>query len=134
MHATADTDRSVYLVAVVDDDRPVRDSLCNLLESAAYSTVRFESAESFLDFNRLDEIACLVLDIKLPGLDGFGLQECLWRFGLATPIVFVSSYGDVETRERAMRAGAVAFMRKPVDVEALLGHLQRAIAWKEAQP
>jgi FixJ family two-component response regulator len=134
MCATANTDRSAYLIAVVDDDRPVRDGLCNLLESATYSTVSFESAESLLRFNKLDEIACLILDVKLPGLDGFELQQRLWRFDRMTPIVFVSSYGDAEMHDRAMQAGAVAFLRKPIDVETLLGHLQHAISRREARP
>lgn len=134
MPATANSNRSAHLIAVVDDDRAVRDGICNLLMSAAYSTVGFESAEAVLGFDRLPEVACLILDVKLPGLDGFELQQRLSGTGRAMPIVFISSYGDDDMRERAMQAGALAFLRKPVDVESLLGHLQYTVARAGAGP
>jgi FixJ family two-component response regulator len=134
MHATANTSRPDCLIAVVDDDRPVRDGLCNLLMSAAYASVGFESAEALLGYDRLIEIACLILDVKLPGIDGFELQQRLLRSGQTMPVVFVSSYGDAEMHERALRAGAVAFLCKPIDVEALLEHLRHAVAHRGGVP
>lgn len=125
---------SLWLVSVVDDERSVRRGLSNLLKSAGYTTICFESAEAFLDFDRVAEVGCLVLDVKLKGIDGFELQERLVDSGMDVPIVFVSGHGDKEMQNRAMRAGAIAFLRKPIDVDALLTYIQRALASRREIP
>lgn len=119
---------SLWLVSIVDDERSVRRGLSNLLKSAGYTTVCFESGEAFLDFDRLSEVGCLVLDVKLKGIDGFELQEQLRDSAIDVPIVFVSAHGDEKMQYRAMHAGAIAFLRKPIDVDALLACIQKALA------
>jgi len=85
----------------------------------------FSSAEAFLQSENLDVRACLVLDIRMPGLTGFDVQEKLASMGIRIPVITVSAFDDAETRERARKLGAVAFFRKPVDGQALID----AIHW-----
>jgi len=113
------------VVYLVDDDESVRRALQRLLRSAGFEVKAFSSAEAFLQSENLDVRACLVLDIRMPGLTGFDVQERLASMGIRIPVITVSAFDDAETRERARKLGAVAFFRKPVDGQALID----AIHW-----
>jgi len=113
------------VVYLVDDDESVRRALQRLLRSAGFEVKAFSSAEAFLQSENLDVRACIVLDIRMPGLTGFDVQEKLASKGIRIPVITVSAFDDAETRERARKLGAVAFFRKPVDGQALID----AIHW-----
>lgn len=121
-------------IAIVDDDGAVRQALNNLLRSVGYSTLEFDSAEAFLASGQLDGFGCAVLDIKLKGMSGIELQERLLALRVTVPTIVVTGHGDAAMRQRALRAGALAFLRKPIDVDALLGHIQQALAGRGARP
>ena len=106
------------LVAIVDDDASVRQSACRLIRSLGYHAEAFGSAEEFLDSGRAKSTACLILDVRMPRIDGLELQRRL--AGSAIPVVFITARASEDEQRRALRAGAVAFLRKPVDKEALL--------------
>jgi FixJ family two-component response regulator len=115
------------LVAIVDDDASVRQSARRLIRSLGYRAEAFGSAEEFLDSGQVTETACLVLDVRMPGMDGLGLQRHLADNGLPIPIVFFTARASDEEERRALGAGAVAFLRKPVDKEALLRALDAVL-------
>lgn len=112
-------------VAVVDDDDGVRRSVARLLRAAGLAATTFASAREYLDRPPPEGPACLILDVRLPGVDGFELQRAL--ADRQVPIIFITGYGDVPQCARAMKAGAVDFLVKPVDGEALLGAVARAL-------
>jgi FixJ family two-component response regulator len=118
------------IVLVVDDDLSVRRSLTRLLSSAGYTVEAFASARDFLDRARSQDVCgCVVLDIRMPGLSGLDLQHELKALTPALPIVFISGHSDVPTSVRAMKAGAVDFLTKPVDAKDLLSVVARAVKW-----
>jgi FixJ family two-component response regulator len=119
------------LVLVVDDDPSVRKSLSRLLESADYAVEAFASAGEFLARRPHPGPCCLVLDVKMPGLTGIQLQEMLTATGRRMSIVFVSGHADVPTSVKAMKAGAVDLLTKPVDVRDLIAAIQRAMTRDE---
>ena len=114
-------------IFVVDDDPGVRKSLGRLLAVAGWKVETLASADEFLDRAPHDRPACLVLDVRLPGLNGLDLQERLARADGDIPIVFITGHGDVPMSVRAMKAGAVDFLPKPFEDEALLDAIGRAI-------
>jgi len=116
------------LVFVVDDDSSVRESLKNLIRSAGLDAQAFSSAQEFLASQRPKTPSCLVLDVQLPGLSGLDLQEELVKAGIEIPIIFISGHGDIPTSVRAIKAGALEFLTKPVNDEDLLDAIQQAIA------
>jgi len=105
---------------VVDDDESVRRSTRRLLESFGYRAAVFESAEGFLRFGQLRDTSCLVLDVQMPGMDGLQLQTQLAAEGCGIPVIFITAHDDQESRRRALRAGAVAFLGKPFTDQQLL--------------
>jgi FixJ family two-component response regulator len=113
-------DPEALLVYVVDDDEAFRDSLRWLLESAGYRVAAFASAERFLEAYRPGTGACLVLDVRMPGLSGLELQEELNRRGHTLPTIFVTGHGDVPMAVSAVKHGAFDFIEKPFNDEALL--------------
>jgi FixJ family two-component response regulator len=115
------------VVAAVDDDYRVRESIESLLASAGFIPWIFASAEEFLQSGTLSSAACLITDVRMPGLDGLELQRrvSLDRPGL--PVIFVSAHYDDETWRRAMSQGAAAFLYKPFDAVDLLGAVERAL-------
>jgi len=119
------------LVLVVDDDPSVRKSLSRVLESADYAVEAFASAGEFLARGPHPGPCCLVLDVKMPGLTGIQLQEMLRATGRRMSIVFVSGHADVPTSVKAMKAGAVDLLTKPVDVRDLIAAIQRAMTRDE---
>lgn len=116
------------LICVVDNDQPVRSAVENLLESAGYTTIAFDSGEACLASPRRAEFAFAILDIELGGMHGFALQQPLTAGGTLLPLVLFSAYGDHAMARRAIDAGAIAFLRKPVDVDLLLAHISKALA------
>lgn len=118
---------STVVVAAVDDDRRIRESVQSVLESAGYQAVTFGSAEAFLDSGILSNVACLLADVRLPGIDGIELQRHIRSSRPALPVIFMTAHDDDNIRERALRDGAVAFMVKPFDGGELLELIARAV-------
>jgi FixJ family two-component response regulator len=114
-------------VFVVDDDPSIRKALGRLLRAEWLQGRAFSSAVEFLEFERPDAPACLVLDLQMPVLDGLELQKSLSEGHIALPIIFITGHGDIPTSVRAMKAGAVDFLAKPFDVEALLQAVHQAL-------
>ena len=117
------------LISIVDDDLLVREGLISLLRSAGFATQAFASAEEFLSLAHRDDIACLILDVGLPGISGLELQSQLTATvsNHRTPVVFMTARDDEATRQRALKGGAVDFLHKPVRREALLNAVLLAL-------
>jgi FixJ family two-component response regulator len=115
------------LVAVVDDDISVRESLPDLLQQVGFAVQAFASAEEFLTADAADATRCLVLDVGLPGMSGPDLQQELGRRGERVPIVFITAKGDKSLRTRLLAAGAVACLFKPFSDTALIEAVEAAL-------
>ena len=115
-------------VFVVDDDPGALESLRWMLEQADLRVKAFRSSPEFLDSYRPEETGCLVLDVRMPEMDGLALQKALRERKIRLPIIFITAYGDVPTCARAFRGGAVDFLEKPVNDKVLLEHIERLIA------
>ena len=115
------------LIFVVDDDDAVRASLLALLETAGYRAMQFESGADFLEYLHTGLGACVLLDVKMPGLDGLEVQRRLNDRGAAPPVVIVTGHGDIAMAVQAMRAGAADFLEKPVSRDRLLESVARAV-------
>jgi FixJ family two-component response regulator len=117
------------LISIVDDDPLMREGLISLLRSAGFATQAFASAEEFLSLAHRDNVACLILDVGLPGISGLELQNQLTATlsNHRTPVVFMTARDDEATRQRALKGGAVDFLRKPVRREALLNAIHLAL-------
>lgn len=115
---------SVY---VVDDDPAMRDSLRWLLESVDFEVNAFESATSFLEGYEGRRPACLVLDVRMPGMSGLDLQDELTRRDINIPMIMISAHGDVPVAVRALRSGAIDFIEKPFSDQLLLDRVRQAL-------
>ena len=115
------------IVFVVDDDPSMREALADLIASVGLSVGAFKSALEFLEHTRPDAPACLVLDVRLPGLGGLDLQRELLRREAQIPIIFITGHGDIPMSVRAMKDGAVEFLPKPFREQDLLDAIQHAI-------
>jgi FixJ family two-component response regulator len=113
-------------ISIVDDDPAVRDALCRLMDSAGLAAAAFASAEDFLASPSRDETTCLILDVRMPGMDGLELQRRLIASNWKVPIVFISAQAEAGVRERALQAGAVEFFDKPFNSVALLDAIDAA--------
>jgi FixJ family two-component response regulator len=116
------------VVYIVDDDASVRKSLTRLVAEAGYAVSAFASARDYLARPRSAGPSCLVLDVRMPGLTGLDLQQALAGEEHRTAIVFITGHGDISMSVEAMKAGAVDFLTKPFEGQALLGAIQRALA------
>ena len=114
-------------VFVVDDDPSMREALSSLIRSVKLGVETFSSAREFLRRDRTDTPACLVLDIRMPGLNGLDLQQHLIRKGVHLPIIFITGHGDIPTSVRAIKAGALEFLTKPFRKRDLLRAIEQAI-------
>jgi FixJ family two-component response regulator len=108
------------LISIIDDDESVRRTTTRLIESFGFRAAAFESAESFLSSGQLDCSLCLIVDVRMPGMNGLDLQSHLAAAGYRIPIIFVTAYGNNESRRQALQAGAVRFLDKPFTDEQLL--------------
>jgi FixJ family two-component response regulator len=115
------------LVAIVDDDDSVRGTLQELLRSAGFPSRAFESAEAFLGSGHQQETACLISDIRMPGMSGLELQAKLNAERCRIPTIFITAHGDEEMRFQALREGAVEFLPKPFDDEVLIESVRAAL-------
>jgi FixJ family two-component response regulator len=115
------------LVAIVDDDDSVRGTLKELLRSAGFSSQTFASAEDFLGSGHQQETACLITDIRMPGMSGLELQARLNAEHCRIPTIFITAHGDEEMRFQALREGAVEFLPKPFDDEVLVESVRAAL-------
>jgi FixJ family two-component response regulator len=113
-------------VYVVDDDESIRKALKRLLRSLGYHAVTFESAEDFMEATSCRGKGCLVLDIRLPGMTGLDLQEKLASLGAKYAVIFMTAHDNPQWQERAKKAGALAYLRKPFDEHSLLDAIQLA--------
>jgi len=120
-------------VFVVDDDQAMRNSLKWLIESVGVAVESFASADDFLANYEPGRPGCIVLDVRMPGMSGLDLQEHLVRQNIRIPTVIITGHGDVPMAVRAMKAGAVDFIEKPFNDEALLDAIRRALATEERQ-
>lgn len=125
--AEATGDTPSRRISIVDDDASIREALKSLMRSVRYNVDAFASAEEFLASERLDSTACLILDVYLPGMNGFELQNRLNAERRAIPIIFITAHADDASRQRALKAGAVELLSKPVRREALFKAIQSAI-------
>lgn len=115
------------LVHLVDDDASVRAAVEDLLASVGLDTRSYVSAADFLERARLDAPGCLVLDVRMPGMNGLDLQQELQRRGLALPIIFITGHGDIPMSVRAMKQGALEFLTKPFRDQDLLDAIDQAL-------
>ena len=113
---------------MIDDDRPLVQSIIGLLESLGYAATGFASAEDFLKSPDLLRSACLILDVRMPSMSGLELQRRLLSENNRTPIIFMTADGGQDISAEALRRGAVAFLRKPFDQDSLLGALRSALS------
>lgn len=118
---------SAGMVFVVDDDASMRESLRNLIRSVGLRVETLASAQDFLQAKRGDDPACLVLDVRMPGLSGLDLQKRMADAGIDLPIIFLTGHGDIPMSVRAMKLGAVEFLTKPVREQDLLDGVQQAL-------
>ncbi len=119
------------IVHVVDDDDSVRTAVARLLRASGYEVRAHASAGDFLIHRQLDCPGCVILDIRMPGPSGLDLQEAFAKSGDSIPIVFLSGHGDIPTSVRAIKAGAVDFLTKPVEKKALLAAVESALVRDE---
>ena len=117
---------SSEMVYIVDDDASVVDALSSLLRANGKQVEIFTSGQDFLDFERHDSCACLILDLRMPGLNGLQVQESI-AAQTKIPVIFITGRGDVPSTVTAMKGGAVDFLTKPIDEKALLACIERAL-------
>jgi FixJ family two-component response regulator len=121
------TQGKTKLVAIVDDDDLIRSALQGLLKAVGLPARAFASAEDFLSSGQQHQTACLIADIRMPGISGLDLQAKLNAEHCRIPTIFITAHGDEKMRMQALRAGAVEFMAKPFDDEALLESVRAAL-------
>jgi len=119
--------QSTEFVVIVDDDESVQSALQDLIEADGLSARCFGSAEEFLESGLQRRAACLITDIRMPGMSGLELQARLKADGFKTPIIFITAHGDARVRIQAMREGAVEFLMKPFDDQVLLSRVRAAL-------
>lgn len=120
-------DAAAPTVFIIDDDVDVRASIAGLLKSVGLRSESFGTAREFLTRPPFDGPSCLVLDVRLPGMNGFEVQHELTAAGVSTPIIFITAHGDIPMSVRAMKGGAVEFLTKPFNDQDLLDAIQQAL-------
>jgi len=121
------------MVFVIDDDESVRKSLKRLLDAAHYKTEVFKSASEFLSHSAYSGPSCVLVDVKMPGLNGINFQEALIGCGREEQLIFITAHGDIPMCARAMKAGAIDFLPKPFRPNQLLESVERALARSSEQ-
>ncbi len=120
-------------IAVVDDDEAMRHSLQWLLESSGYRITLYASADEFLQHHLKHHLACILLDVRMPGMSGLELQKELHQQGIFIPVVIITGHGDIDMAVQAMKAGAIDFIEKPFNDENLLSAIEKAININQTQ-
>jgi FixJ family two-component response regulator len=120
---------AAQVVCIVDDDDSVRQALEGLVRSAGLQAAAFASGEEFLHSGLLPTTGCLILDLRMPGMDGLAVQERLTAKGHRTPIIILTAHGDEDNRARALAAGARVFLSKPFDADVLLDAVTKAMGY-----
>lgn len=115
------------LISIVDDDESLRNALDDLVRSAGFLTQGFPSAEAFLSSPHARDTACLILDVRMPGMNGLALQRRIVAANWQIPIIFITSHTDDDARARALEAGAVGFLYKPFRDDELLNAMEAAL-------
>ena len=115
------------LISIVDDDALARDGIRELVESLGYSAVTFKSAEHFLESGLVADTTCLITDVQMPGLNGLELQEALRSRGYSIPVILITAYANEKNRARALDNGAIGFLSKPFNEQAVIKCLTAAI-------
>jgi FixJ family two-component response regulator len=121
------------VIAIVDDDALIRETLKDLLDSAGYTSVVFTSAQGLLNSKRLATFACLITDMRMPGTTGFELHQRLVSAGHAIPTILITAYPDETVRARALGAGILCYLPKPVTSDALLACVDEALETRRGQ-
>lgn len=122
-----DRDGNTRIIAIVDDDESVRFALKGMMKSVGLPAQAFASAEDFLNSGLVHQTACLIADIRMPGMSGLDLQNKLNAEHCRIPTIFITAHGDAKMRLQALRAGAVEFLAKPFDDEVLLENVRAAL-------
>jgi len=117
----------VPLISIVDDDDSFRNSLDNLIRSVGFRVQGFSSAEAFLNSDQVRDTACLILDVRMPGMSGLQLQRQIVAANWRIPIIFITSYADGDARAKALEAGAVDYLYKPFREEDLINAIDAAL-------
>jgi FixJ family two-component response regulator len=115
------------IIYIVDDDESIRRAMQRLFRSVDMDVEVFGSAQEFLDSEHRKQNACMIVDIKMPGMSGLELQEVLLARGSQLPVIFITGFDSPETRDQAKKAGAAGYFRKPIDDQALLDSIQWAL-------
>ena len=116
------------MIVVIDDDEAMRHATKSLVRSLGYNNVStFASADEFLKSGQVHATSCLITDVQMPGLSGIDLQDHLVARGHCIPIIFMTGYPDVNVRARAMKAGAVCFLNKPLREDHFIGCIEKAL-------
>lgn len=119
---------SPVVISIVDDDESMRIAMKDMVETLGYAVVTFASGLELLRSDSLHSTACLISDVRMPGMDGLELQSRLIASGHSIPIIFLTAFPEAKLHDRAVRAGAIAFLSKPCRREELLIHIRTAIA------
>ena len=122
-----DTLTKTGIIAIVDDDEALREALKSVMQAGGFLTNTFASAEEFLDSSQRRNTTCLLLDVRLPGMNGIELQRRLLDANSPFPIIFVTAHGDAAIRDLVMKAGAAGFLNKPVRSDTLLKEINAAL-------
>jgi len=131
MGATPVDERVIGIVGIVDDDESIRMAIRSLLRSLGFKVETFGSAEDLLGSARLDDVACLIVDLRLPGMSGVDLQRQLLAAKRELPMIFISAHDDPVAQQQALTAGALAFLRKPFSEEALIDAIRSGLSHAE---
>ena len=115
------------MISIIDDDPLVRDATDELMRTLGYRAETFASAEEFLRSDRMNDTACLITDVQMPGLSGIELQAALIARGNKTPMIFLTAFPEERIRRRALEAGAIGFLSKPFDEDRLIEYLEIAL-------
>jgi two-component system response regulator FixJ len=130
----ASHDETPACICVVDDDAAVRHAMVNLLEAGGYLPLAFESGEALLAWPGLAGIDVALFDVKLRGMNGFVLQERFNALGLGIPLLLLSGHSDHDMEQRALKAGALVLLRKPIDPDMLFDYIEQALELRRAGP
>jgi FixJ family two-component response regulator len=124
----------VPMIAIIDDDESVREATRGLMRSLGYMAATFPSAEDFLRSSHVEDAACLITDVQMPGMSGVELQSYMLANGHTTPFIFVTAFAQEQVRARVLAAGAFGYLSKPCDEECLISCLDKALAEATGQP